>query len=265
MNKNIIYCLAQIPSKQEEDFLPNSVWVNGKLISFDEDSKYTNLYIHHQTEEWIERIPNTEDFETKIRTEAYQIRVEKPITMEKIITAVEKDVYALYTDEDYSNFQAFLLRETQENPSGDFIKEHTKFLRWVKNGLNIAKGITVEEAKEMMLQEIIDYDKSLAVNSFILNNFPAWLDKETRVGLVNSISIEKASGIKDTTLWLGTLSFTLPVDTAMSFLYQLELYAKECYNKTAEHKYNLDRLDIVEEILNYNYTEGYPDKLIITI
>ena len=46
---------------------------------------------------------------------------------------------------------------------------------------------------------------------------------------------------------------------------KLELYAKQCYNKTAEHKYNLEQLSIPEEILEYNYTEGYPEKLNIII
>lgn len=254
MNNLKIY-LVQIPSKPEEDYNPGlTKWVNGRLIEFDE-GKFINYYIRHEDE------PGGNG----IITSAFQIRVEKPVTPEKIIASVEKDVYDLYSEEDYSNFQAFLLRKLQDNPQDPFIQDHTKLIRWVENGLNLAKGITVEEAKSLMLQNITDFDTSEAVNSFILNGVPAWLDKETRVGLMNSITIEKATGLKETTLWLGTQSFTLLVDTAIEFLYQLELYAKQCYNKTAEHKYNIELLSNPDEILEYNYKEGYPEKLSINV
>lgn len=252
---NLKICLVQIPNNPSEDYNPElTKWINGRLIEFDE-GKYINYYIRHQDE------PG----EHGLVTTAYQIRVEKPVTPEKIISSVEKDIYNLYTEEDYNNFQASLLRKIQENPEDPFIKSHTKLIRWIENGLNLAKGITAEEAKKLMLQNIIEFDKSTSVNSFNLNGFPAWLDKETRVGLMNSITIEKAAGLKETTLWLGTQNFTLPVDTAISFLHQLELYAKRCYNKTAEHKYNLNLLNNVNEILEYNYKEGYPEKLSINI
>lgn len=252
---NLKICLVQVPSNPEEDYNQGlTKWINGKLIEFNE-GKFINYYIRHQEE----------PVEDGIITLAYQIRVEKPVTSEKIITSVEKDVYDLYTEEDYSNFQASLVRKLQENPQDPFIQSHTKLIRWVENGLNLAKGITTEEARSLMLQDITDFDTSENVNSFILNGIPAWLDKETRVGLMNSITIEKAAGLKETTLWLGTKSFTLPVDIAIGFLYQLELYAKQCYNKTAEHKYNISLLDNPNEILEYNYKEGYPEKLSINI
>lgn len=252
---NLKICLVQVPSNPEEDYNQDlTKWINGKLIEFDE-GKFVNYYIRHQEE----------PVEDGIITLAYQIRVEKPVTPEKIITSVEKDVYDLYTEEDYSNFQASLVRKLQENPQDPFIQSHTKLIRWVENGLNLAKGITAEEARSLMLQDITDFDTSENVNSFILNGIPAWLDKETRVGLMNSITIEKAAGLKETTLWLGTKSFTLPVDIAIGFLYELELYAKQCYNKTAEHKYNISLLDNPNEILEYNYKEGYPEKLSINI
>ena len=116
-----------------------------------------------------------------------------------------------------------------------------------------------------MLRRIIEYDTSDAVNSFILNDNSVWLDKDTRVGLMNSMNIEKAVGLENTTLWLGTQSYTLPIELAINLLAQLEIYAKECYNKTAEHKSNLEKLTIPDEIMEYNYKEGYPEKLKINI
>ena len=258
--KNLMISLVQIPNNEGEDYnKPRTKWVSGKLIEFDE-GKFTNLYIDHQDE-----ITYSESGEQRVITNAYQIRVEKPVTQEKILNSAIKESYRLFTEKDYNEFQADLLRLTQIDPSSSVIKEYTDFIKWVENGINIAKGITAEEAKRIISEKITAYDTSEAVNSFLLNGIPAWLDKETRVGLMNSITIEKSAGFENTTLWLGTQSFTLPVDTAIAFLFQLELYAKQCYNKTAEHKYNLELLDNPLEILEYNYTEGYPEKLSIVV
>ena len=254
--KNLIISLVHIPNNPEEDDNKQlTCWINDRLISFDEGN-HINYYIYHENE-----VSYNEDGTEKINTSAYQIHVEKPVTSEKIITAAVKDVYGLYSEADYVDFQAKLMREKDS----EFSKEYNEFVRWVENGLKLAKGITTEEAREIMMQEITDYDSSMAVNSFILNDSYAWLDKNTRVGLMNSMSIEKATGLESTTLWLGTRSYTLPIEIAISLLYQIELYAKECYNKTAEHKANVEKLTIPEEILEYNYKEGYPEKLIITV
>ena len=55
-------------------------------------------------------------------------------------------------------------------------------------------GKTLEEAKEMLLAEIDAYDTSSAVNGFMLNGLLVWLDKATRVGLMNSTTIERDLG-----------------------------------------------------------------------
>ena len=55
-------------------------------------------------------------------------------------------------------------------------------------------GKTLEEAKEMLLTEIDDYDTSSTINGFMLNGLLVWLDKATRVGLMNSTTIERDLG-----------------------------------------------------------------------
>ena len=48
-------------------------------------------------------------------------------------------------------------------------------------------------------------------------------------------------------------------------LSQLEVYALKCYNRTAEHKANVIKLESIDEMISYDYTIGYPDKLTFTI
>lgn len=123
------------------------------------------------------------------------------------------------------------------------------------------EGKTLEEAKEMLLAEIDAYDKSSAVNGFALNGAVVWLDKATRVGLMNSTSITKAMGQPTTTLWLGESKMDVPCDTAIRLLSALEMYALECFNVTAAHKKAVSELNSIEEVEKYDITAGYPAQL----
>ena len=123
------------------------------------------------------------------------------------------------------------------------------------------EGKTLEEAKEILLAEIDAYDKSSAVNGFALNGAVVWLDKATRVGLMNSTSITKAMGQPTTTLWLGESKMEVPCDTAIQLLSALEMYALECFNVTAAHKKAVSELTSIEEVEKYDITAGYPAQL----
>lgn len=123
------------------------------------------------------------------------------------------------------------------------------------------KGMTVEEAKEMLIAEITDYDTSSSVNGFVLNGLLVWLDKATRVGLMNSTTIAKAAGQETTTLWLGGMKLVVDCDKAIQLLSALEMYALECFNVTAAHKKAVSELDNIEGVLTYDYKSGYPKKL----
>lgn len=123
------------------------------------------------------------------------------------------------------------------------------------------EGKTIEEAKEMLLAEIDAYDTSPAVNGFTLNGTVVWLDKSTRVGLMNSTTITKAMGQPTTTLWLGESKMEVPCDTAIQLLSALEMYALECFNVTAAHKAAVSELNSIEEVEKYDITAGYPAQL----
>ena len=123
------------------------------------------------------------------------------------------------------------------------------------------EGKTLEEAKEILLAEIDAYDKSSAVNGFVLNGAVVWLDKATRVGLMNSTTIAKAMGQATTTLWLGDTKLEVGCDMAIQLLSALEMYALECFNVTAAHKKAVAELTDIGEVLSYDYTKGYPAQL----
>ena len=116
-------------------------------------------------------------------------------------------------------------------------------------------------AKAQKIAEIDAYDTSSAVNGFKLNGATVWLDKSTRVGLMNSTSITKAMGQPTTTLWLGESKMEVPCDTAIQLLSALEMYALDCFNVTAAHKKAVSELTSIEEVKKYDITAGYPAQL----
>ena len=124
---------------------------------------------------------------------------------------------------------------------------------------------TLEEVKQDKINEIINYDTSDNVNSFIVNGEQAWINKADRVGLMNSTSIEKANNKTDTYLWFNHTRLTISCDNLIAVLSALEEYALECYNVTEQHKANVEDLTTIEEVEQYDYTQSYPDKLTFII
>ena len=128
----------------------------------------------------------------------------------------------------------------------------------------ISEGLGAEPLgymRKAMLAYIEKYDASSSVNSFMLNGIEVWLDKATRVGLMNSTTIAKSMGQEKTTLWLGSYQLEVDCDKAIQLLSALEMYALECFNVTAMHKKTVNELDNINAILTYNYKSDYPDKL----
>ena len=119
----------------------------------------------------------------------------------------------------------------------------------------------IEEVRKMKISEIQMFDKSADVNSFKIEGESVWLDKSTRVGLFNSISIEKQIGKTDTVLWYDATKYVIPVSDALRMLNEIEMYALNCYNVTQSHIAAVRSLQTIEEIANYDYTIGHPEKL----
>lgn len=146
--------------------------------------------------------------------------------------------------------------------------EHIAYLEWLEYAKKCASIIfdapTLENAIKTKLEEITKYDVSSAVNGFYYQGSEYWLDKDTRVGLMNSTTILKEAGETSTSLWLGNLHVVLPVDDIIDKLSQLEVYALECYNVTAQHKVAVSELQTIEEVQAYDITSGYPTKLDLT-
>lgn len=261
-----------IPATPEEGYLSGiSTWKNGKLISYNW-GEGTTVYIAHYTEMMMEYDPETNEPKgEKPSVRAMSITIQNPVTREKLIEQGRKDIYGIMNITEELRFTHDIVKNYMSDPESEAIRTYEGITRWLEWQLDINDGVTLETAKAHITQEITDYDKSNAVNQFFLGDIPLWLPKDTRMGLMNSITMEKnvqmARNVETpmTTLWYGDYHFELPCDLALQMLTALELYALECYNVTAQHKANIGEMMSVEDILSYDYTARYPEKLHFTL
>lgn len=158
---------------------------------------------------------------------------------------------------------------TSMNKNGELIYSEQKKTQyayktyWLNNPAKSVDALSV--AKQEVLKELAAYDVSAEVNSFSVNGRTVWYDKATRVGLMNSITIVKSLGYKTTTLWFGDTKYELDCNKAIELLSKIEMYAMECYNRTAAHRQALEELTDIADVLQYDYKSGYPKKLEITL
>lgn len=120
----------------------------------------------------------------------------------------------------------------------------------------------LEATRRYVLYKIAEYDTSDAVNGFTLGEVETWLNRDDRVCLMHSLEVSQLKG--ETTYGLcveGMGVVTLPILTIKSMLDDIEFYAIQCYKRTFEHKEAVNALTTCEELANYDYTEGYPEKL----
>lgn len=120
---------------------------------------------------------------------------------------------------------------------------------------------TIDDYRRKKKNEILRYDSSEEVNQFAVQGKKVWLDKATRAGLLLRFQAEESQGIEDTSLWYQGMQFPLKVEQAIQMLYAIELYASACYDNTQRHLAEITKLTDKDEIMAYDYTTGYPEKL----
>lgn len=198
---------------------------------------------------------DSEEEKDETRYSYIQVRISGKPTLSKCVEAILKQ----YVNEEKSTlYDVMLLQGTNDQIDDIYYNIQVDF--------GIESPISkLDQAKKEVIRKIDEYDTSVNVNSFKLNGVDVWLSKDTRVGLMNSISIEKAAGKEQSVLWFNNICVTVNCDSAIQMLSALELYALDCYNKTAKHKVNVQNLSSIEEVHNYDYTQGYPNKLEFTI
>jgi hypothetical protein len=125
----------------------------------------------------------------------------------------------------------------------------------------------LESVKIDKIREIEDYDHSSSVNECFISyggqQLPYWASKSERDDLKGVINDYILLGEDSYRLDLRELmiSINIKCNDLLKMLSVLEFYASKCYNKTTDHIFAVNNLQTIEEVENYDYTQGYPNKL----
>jgi hypothetical protein len=115
--------------------------------------------------------------------------------------------------------------------------------------------------KDQKLVQIANYDASPSVEEFTISGVPMWLGHELRQQIRTSADAYTAMGYENMTKVFNGQEFTFPITTWLQMLNALEIYAAEALNTTERHKNAVMDMDNIQDVTDYDYTTGYPEKL----
>lgn len=119
----------------------------------------------------------------------------------------------------------------------------------------------LQMAKQEKIMQIDNYDASSNVEEFTINGNPMWLGHELRQQIRTSADAYEALGYETMTKVFNGVEFTFPIEQWRQMLNALEVYAAEALNATERHKNAINLMDNIQDVIDYDYTTGYPMKL----
>ena len=106
-------------------------------------------------------------------------------------------------------------------------------------------------------KKILKYDKEC--NSFTYKGEQLWWGKDVRTSLNNLIN----STLDNIQIVIGDNVYDFTKEELKNLLSNLEVYANKVYVQTQKHLIAIKQLRTVDELIKYDYTLGYPDKIVI--
>lgn len=113
--------------------------------------------------------------------------------------------------------------------------------------------------KDILIKKLELYSSSHNINSFIYKDKECWLDKNNRNSLWNLSN----SSLGNVEFIVGDEILTMSSIKLKAFLVKLEVYAYKCFVNTFKHLKVVKSLDNIQDIINYDYTTGYPEKIVL--
>lgn len=111
--------------------------------------------------------------------------------------------------------------------------------------------------KQILLKKNELYRSSSNIKAFLYKGNEYWLDKNNRTCLWNLSN----SSLGNVDFVVGDEIITMNSIKLKAFLLKLEVYAYKCFVNAFKHAKIIKDLTSLEDIFNYDYTTGYPEKI----
>ena len=133
------------------------------------------------------------------------------------------------------------------------------FVEWVEPAPTPEEMLA--RAKAEKIAALDEYDAN-EVNSFSVNGKDMWLDHDLRQQLRISLDALSQAGRETVTKWFDGQAYAFPTVVWFQMLNAVEVYASDALNVTEGHRAAIESLLTVEEVEEYDFTTGYPSKLV---
>ena len=126
-----------------------------------------------------------------------------------------------------------------------------------KELLALVNGKADEESlRQVLIGKVKNLEDS---KEFEYKGKKLWWNKNTRAGLINLAN----SSTDNVAILIGDDVISFNLESLKDLLAQLEVYSSKCLIVTHKHIKAIEKLQTFEDILKYDYTLGYPDKVVI--
>lgn len=119
----------------------------------------------------------------------------------------------------------------------------------------------LDQAKLTKTREIKEYNSSSNVDGFYLNGVKHWLTLDERKAAELSTKAHITLGHETTEQCMGGVFYTIPCESLIYMLAELEIYALECLNHAKRQEAEVMAMTDIEAVEKYDVTKGYPEML----
>lgn len=175
---------------------------------------------------------------------------EPPVIPHATVEWIVDDVFRITADDGYILYDTDSGQtESEATASGDIAS------RFYAIALDAEE---LEAAKERKLADLERYANSDAVKSFSLFGKQMWLGPAVRENYLISLQSAERLGYEA----VPFMGREIPISTAIEMLDRANVYGMESTSVTEAHKAAILALDSVQAVAEYDYTIGYPLKLV---
>lgn len=250
--KSINY--IEVPLTETEDQNKGkTTWKDGKCVSIDEGRRHVTVYLAHTRSVRTEYGADGTAEEKEVMT-AFPVRVDKPLTRDKLINAAEMTAYGLSSAVEVASLNAALARKWRENINDLDVAEHDEFIRWVKTeidklGLFVKSSGKVDEEKPT-LSDVMELSRIAVRNDTVMTDAQALSVKSFYPDFTECIGTSLAVGSKlryDGKLYKVIQAHTAQADWLPSDLPALYGLITESHAGTLEDPIPYERNMVLEQ------------------
>ena len=128
---------------------------------------------------------------------------------------------------------------------------------------------TVESVREDKIRELKEYASSDAVCNFTVTSLgsssQAWMTREELSDFKSLVESSRDLGLDEVQAVIGDNVYSISVGEAARIAASISLYINKCTVATKLHERAINELPSMGEVRAYDFTAGYPDKLVIEL